>query len=102
MTYQMFREIAGAQRVDEFVVASLTRRGISGPFVLLLRRLMRRLDFRRRPVAFYRLSGAKDDQEIGFADAGMNPFSPFQAGEEFFAYEYGVMLFERPDDLIED
>jgi hypothetical protein len=32
----------------------------------------------------------------------MNPFSPFQAGQEIIVYEYGVMLFERPDDLIED
>jgi hypothetical protein len=98
----MFPEIVGAQLVDEFIVAIQTRRGISGPSFLLLRQFRRQLDFRRRHIAFHQLSGAKDDQETGFADAGMNPFSPFQAGQEIIVYEYGVMLFERPDDLIED
>jgi hypothetical protein len=30
------------------------------------------------------------------------PFSSFQGGSDFFVYEYGVVWFESPDDLIGD
>jgi hypothetical protein len=35
-------------------------------------------------------------------DISVVPFSSFQGGQDFIIYEYGVMRFERPDDLIDD
>ncbi|MCI0339320.1 MAG: hypothetical protein L0226_17240 [Acidobacteria bacterium] len=72
------------------------------PFIFIRIFVTLDLDFRPHHFAPDRLSGEKADQEVGFIDSILNPFTPLQTGQDFFVNEYGVMWIERLDDLIND